>query len=147
MDRKTWNQAVIAHGPASGSFLQSWGWGEFQRSLGNEVVRADCLKFLDDEIRSGLKYDIIVIDPPTISRSKKMDQLFDVQVDYINLVAKALRLLTSTGVIFFSTNSRQFSFDLSLFEDCAIQEISKKTLPVDFHDPKIHRCWKITRNI
>lgn len=109
----------------------------------NEIVRADCLKFLDDEIRLGLKYDVIIIDPPTISRSKKMDQLFDIQVDYISLVNRSLRLLSKGGVIFFSTNSRRFNFDNTLFPECSVVEISKKTIPIDFHDPKIHRCWKI----
>lgn len=113
-------------------------------SINNEIVRADCLKFLDDEIHSGIKYDIIVIDPPTISRSKKMDQLFDIQVDYITLISKALKLLLKDGVIFFSTNSRKFNFDETLFKSCAIVEITHKTLPIDFHDPKIHRCWKIS---
>lgn len=111
----------------------------------HEIVRADCLKFLDDEIRSGTQYDLIIIDPPTISRSKKMDQLFDIQVDYIALISRALRLLAPGGVIIFSTNSRKFAFDESSFIGCVSEEISHKTLPIDFHDPKIHRCWKITR--
>jgi 23S rRNA (cytosine1962-C5)-methyltransferase len=129
----------------------AWGRDNFILngiSLKNhEVVRADCLKFLDEEIRSGIKYDIVVIDPPTMSRSKKMDQLFDIQVDYVALIAKGLKLLCAEGVIFFSTNSRRFVFDVSLFKECSIKEISDKTIPLDFHDPKIHRCWKITKSI
>jgi 23S rRNA (cytosine1962-C5)-methyltransferase len=109
----------------------------------NEIVRADCLLFLDDEIRSGIKYDLIIIDPPTISRSKKMSQLFDIQVDYIPLLSKALKLLSKDGIIFFSTNSRKFAFENSHFPSCSIIEVSNKTIPIDFHDPKIHRCWKI----
>ncbi len=109
----------------------------------NEIVRADCLKFLDDEIRSGTKYDIIIIDPPTLSRSKKMDQLFDIQQDYIFLLQRSCKLLSKEGVIFFSTNSRKFSFDESLFPSCSIQEITKKTIPLDFHNQKIHRAWQI----
>lgn len=109
----------------------------------HEIVRADCLKFLDQEVRSGEKYDIIIIDPPTISRSKKMDQLFDIQVDYTTLISKSLKLLAAGGVIFFSTNSRKFFFDEALFPDCQIRDISDKTIPLDFHDPKIHRCWTI----
>ncbi|MCH9613370.1 MAG: Ribosomal RNA large subunit methyltransferase K [Chlamydiia bacterium] len=108
----------------------------------NKIVRADCLKFLDEETQ---KYDLIVIDPPTISRSKKMDQMFDVQEDYITLITKSLGLLADGGTIFFSTNSRKFSFDSSLFEEFTVQEISRWTLPCDFSDPKIHRCWKITK--
>lgn len=126
----------------------SWGEDNFiLNSLSlknNEVVRADCLKFLDDEIRKKSQYDIIIIDPPTISRSKKMDQLFDIQVDYVTLISKSLKLLSADGIIFFSTNSRKFTFDESVFPVCQVKEISHKTLPIDFHDPKIHRCWQIS---
>jgi 23S rRNA (cytosine1962-C5)-methyltransferase len=111
----------------------------------NTIVRADCLKFLDEEILSRTKYDLIVIDPPTISRSKKMDQMFDIQLDYPTLIFKALQLLTPEGVIFFSTNSRKFTFDQTFFPTCFIQDISKQTLPIDFHDPRIHFCWKISQ--
>lgn len=107
----------------------------------HEIVRADCLKFLDEEIRSGKRYDIIVVDPPTISRSKKMDEMFDIQCDYVFLLQRSIALLAPGGMIFFSTNSRKFFFNESLFPGVAIREISHKTLPIDFHDPKIHRCW------
>jgi 23S rRNA (cytosine1962-C5)-methyltransferase len=110
----------------------------------NPIVRADCLKFLDEEVE---KYDIIVIDPPTISRSKKMDQMFDIQLDYPILLTKALKILAPGGLIFFSTNSRKFDFDPMDLPPCKIEEVSHRTLPLDFHDPKIHRCWKITLGI
>ena len=127
-----------------------WGRDNFHLnncpSQNNEIVRADCLKFLSEEIYSGTKYDIIIIDPPTVSRSKKMDQLFDIQLDYIGLIEGALLLLSEQGSLFFSTNSRKFTFQESLFEGCLIKEISKKTIPLDFHNQKIHRCWEITKS-
>ncbi len=110
----------------------------------NVIVRDDCLEFLKTE--QGV-YDLIVIDPPTISRSKKMDQMFDVQKDYPFLISKALSLLSRDGTLFFSTNSREFDFDESLFPGCTIFDISKKTIPIDFHNQKIHRCWKISRPV
>lgn len=125
-------------------------WGEENFVLNsipiknNPIVRADCLKFLDEEIQAKEKYDIIIIDPPTISRSKKMDQMFDIQKDYIFLITQSLKLLSNQGWIFFSTNSRKFSFDLDLFANCSIQELTEKTFPLDFHKAKIHRSWKIT---
>jgi 23S rRNA (cytosine1962-C5)-methyltransferase len=105
------------------------------------IVREDCLKFVNENRE---KYDIILIDPPTISRSKKMDEMFDVQDHYIYLITKSLKLLSPGGFIFFSTNSRKFDFDKSQFPECAIQDISKKTIPLDFHSQKVHRCWKIS---
>ncbi|MBS0626827.1 MAG: SAM-dependent methyltransferase, partial [Verrucomicrobia bacterium] len=110
----------------------------------NVVLREDCLKFLEKESILKNCYDVIVIDPPTISRSKKMDQFFDIQVDYIFLISSALKLLKTGGVIFFSTNSRKFRFDLTKFPECLIVDVSKKTIPIDFHDAKIHQCWKIS---
>lgn len=108
------------------------------------IVREDCMKFLIDELESGNKYDIVVIDPPTISRSKKMERMFDIQEDYIDVLKKALKLLTPAGVLFFSTNSRRFVFDETAFSECIVRDVSNKTLPLDFVDPKIHRCWRIS---
>lgn len=124
-------------------------WGEENFRLNglslenNEIVRADCLKFLPEERDT---YDLIVIDPPTISRSKKMDRMFDVQEDYGFLISHALKLLNPGGTLFFSTNSRKFDFDASQFTGCKIREISDKTFPIDFHKKNIHRCWRIERN-
>lgn len=123
-----------------------WGRQNFKLNGIDEnshvVVRADCLKFLEEEVG---RYDLIVIDPPTLSRSKAMSQMFDVQLDYPFLIQKSLNLLSSGGTIFFSTNSRRFTFDETLFPSCRIQNITSKTHPIDFRDTKIHHCWTITR--
>ncbi|MBP7075180.1 MAG: class I SAM-dependent methyltransferase [Rhabdochlamydiaceae bacterium] len=109
----------------------------------NEIIRADCLKYLEYDASS---YDVIVIDPPTISRSKKMDQIFDIQMDYVSLIQHALQRLTPGGVIFFSTNSRKFKFDKTLFTGRSIQDITAKTIPLDFHNQKIHQCYLVRQS-
>jgi 23S rRNA G2069 N7-methylase RlmK/C1962 C5-methylase RlmI len=123
-----------------------WGKDNFRLNglplTNHPIVREDCLKFLD--IEKGTSYDLIVIDPPTLSRSKKMDQMFDIHYDYIPLLQKALRLLAPGGTLFFSTNSRKFAFDVEQFSPYSVIEISHKTLPIDFHNQKIHRCWRIS---
>lgn len=110
----------------------------------HHIIREDCMKFLEQEVKTSNRYDLIVIDPPTVSRSKKMTDFFDVQRDYIFLIEKALHLLKPKGIIFFSTNLRSFSFDTAIFPQCRIEDISKKTLPIDFHNQKIHKCFQIT---
>jgi len=107
----------------------------------HSYVRADCLKFLEEE---SLTYDLIIIDPPTISRSKKMEYFFDIQVEYFKLITKAQRLLRPNGLIFFSTNSRHFFFDQTLFPTGSVRDITKQTLPLDFHNQKIHKSWIIS---
>lgn len=122
----------------------SWGCDNFKLNnlplKTNPIVRDDCMQFLEHEVE---KYDIIVIDPPTISRSKRMDEMFDVQKDYIKLINQALKLLEKNGVIYFSTNYRKFAFERDSIANCEIQEISDKTVPKDFNKKNIHRCWKI----
>lgn len=124
----------------------NWGKDNFLLNelplASNEIIRADCLKFLKQEKE---KYDLIIIDPPTLSRSKKMDQMFDIQKDYVQILKAALNLLLPDGTLFFSTNSRKFTFDESLFKNCFIQDITTKTIPLDFHNKKIHRCWKLKK--
>ncbi len=111
----------------------------------NVIVRADCLTFLDEERRSGKLYDLIVIDPPTISRSKKMQGMFDVQQDYHILLIKALDMLAPGGTIFFSTNLRSFVFDKELFSMIKVRDISAKCKPIDFKDPKIHQVYMLQK--
>ena len=111
----------------------------------NVIIRADCLRFLEEEVRTPNKYDVIIIDPPTISRSKKMTAMFDIQQDYPFVLQHALQLLSQDGILYFSNNSRKFDFDESLFAGWTIREITSKTIPDDFHNKKIHRCWKLVR--
>ncbi len=124
------------------------GWGRENFLLNglsltnNLIIRDDCFRFLESEREI---YDVIVIDPPTISRSKKMDQMLDIQEDYPYLISKALTLLSQDGTLIFSTNSRHFTFDHNLFTQCTILDITKNTIPMDYHNQKIHRCWKISK--
>lgn len=117
-------------------------WGEDNFALNhlslknNQIIRQDCLKFLENEKDL---YDIIVIDPPTISRSKKMEDLFDIQEDHSYLITKALNLLTPDGALYFSTNSRKFKLAEDLLT--LARNITAKTIPLDFHDQKIHQAW------
>lgn len=112
-------------------------------SSDHEVIRIDCLRYLEEAIRADERYDLIVIDPPTLSRSKKMEGIFDIQQDHPYLLLQAQKLLAPEGVIYFSTNLRSFSLDESLKEKLFLKEITRHTIPQDFHNAKIHRCWTL----
>ncbi|MEI8365102.1 MAG: class I SAM-dependent methyltransferase [Parachlamydiaceae bacterium] len=139
--------AVLTKSVDMSNTYTEWGRNNFllntQSLKDNIIVRADCAKFLEEEVRKGVEYDLIIVDPPTISRSKKMDQMFDIQLDHAALLSQALKLLAKEGSLFFSTNSRKFTLDEASLESCIIRDISEKTIPIDFHNKKIHRCWII----
>jgi 23S rRNA (guanine2445-N2)-methyltransferase / 23S rRNA (guanine2069-N7)-methyltransferase len=132
----------------SNTYLQ---WAKANLALNSttgrhEFIQADCVEWLAKEAKNAARqYDVIFLDPPTFSNSKKMDDVFDVQRDYIQLIQNSAKLLTENGVLYFSTNFRRFKFDESLFVDLKISDITAQTIPVDFaRDMKIHYCWKIT---
>ena len=113
----------------------------------HEFIQADCVEWLTNEAKSASRqYDLIFLDPPTFSNSKKMDDVFDVQRDYIQLIQNSAKLLTPDGKLYFSTNFRKFKFDASEFGGFKITDITAQTIPEDFsRDMKIHYCWQITK--
>lgn len=109
----------------------------------HELVRADVFAFLADEAKHGERYDLIVMDPPSFSNSKKMSGVLDVQRDHAALINQCLSLLTPQGELFFSTNLRSFKLDEAALRSPDFKEISGQTVPEDFRNQKIHRCWTV----
>lgn len=95
--------------------------------------------------RPGEAYDLVVCDPPTFSNSKSTERDWKVQHDVVPLLSKVMELLRPGGVIFFSTNFRTFKFDTESFPASAVHEISKQTVPDEFRNRRIHRCWRIVK--
>ena len=113
----------------------------------HRLVTADCLQFLEAGPAAGERYDYVVLDPPTFSNSKRMEAgSFAVDRDWPRLLSLASRFLADGGWLYFSTNSRQLRFDDALappgFE---VREISARTVPDDFRNRRIHRCWTLRR--
>ncbi|MCG7755661.1 MAG: class I SAM-dependent methyltransferase, partial [Nitrosomonas sp.] len=114
----------------------------------HQLVRANCMEWLAEQAGAKQKpqFDLIFLDPPTFSNSKKMDEAFDIQQDHVSLIRNAAALLTPDGTLYFSTNFRRFKMDTDALSDWIIEDISSKMIPEDFaRDAKIHYCWKISR--
>jgi len=108
-------------------------------------IQADCIEWLDRAAKK-YRFDLIFLDPPSFSSSKRMRSTFDVQRDHVMLLEKTSRLLTTNGILIFSNNRRQFKMDHAALSELKIENISRTTLPKDFErNPKIHNCWKIQR--
>ncbi|NBI43510.1 bifunctional 23S rRNA (guanine(2069)-N(7))-methyltransferase RlmK/23S rRNA (guanine(2445)-N(2))-methyltransferase RlmL [[Haemophilus] felis] len=112
----------------------------------HKLIQADCLQWI---ARCDRQFDLIFVDPPTFSNSKRMEDSWDVQRDHIKLMTQLKRILRPNGTIVFSNNKRGFKMDFDGMNalGLCVQEISAKTLPLDFERNKqIHNCWLITLN-
>ncbi|MBL7802397.1 MAG: class I SAM-dependent methyltransferase [Saprospiraceae bacterium] len=110
----------------------------------NRLLQADVLSWLQQPVQE--KWDLVVLDPPTFSNSKRMDGTLDVQRDHVDLLQLVFRHMAPGGVLYFSTNYRRFKLDQAAFEGLAYQDISKKTVPEDFRNKRIHQCFRFHPN-
>lgn len=105
-------------------------------------VQANCLTWLVDQRETARRWDLMFIDPPTHSRSKRMTEDFDVQRDHVRLLTLARELLTPRGTIVFSNNYTRFKLDAAALAAFEIEDIGRTTLPEDFsRSPRIHSCF------
>lgn len=112
----------------------------------HELIHADCLEWVDQASRDKRRFDLIFLDPPTFSTSKRMRQTWDVQRDHPMLVKKCMNLLAPGGALVFSTNCRKFKLDSEALAGISLEDVTRKTIPKDFErNPKIHHCWIISR--
>lgn len=106
----------------------------------HEWLHSDVFTYLKEESQS---FDLIFCDPPSFSNSKRMEGSFDVQRDHAGLVRLCMNRLKKGGVLYFSNNLRTFKLDESIQNAFNVKDISLKSIPKDFTDLKIHKCFKI----
>ena len=111
----------------------------------HQLVRADVFQYLEQAVDEGKQFDLIVMDPPTFSNSKKMLDILDVQRDHVWLIDYAMALLAPGGTLYFSNNLRSFVLDERLAEDYHIRDISGQSVPEDFRNRKIHQCYQLKK--
>lgn len=109
----------------------------------HRLVRADALRWLPDARSQRQRFDLIVLDPPSFSTSKAMTGVLDVQRDHAVLLSACAGLLAPGGVLYFSTNLRTFKPDPQALTALGAEEISARTVPEDFRNRRIHRCWRM----
>ncbi len=139
--------ALSTHSVDMSRTYLEWGMRNFKQngiSLDNHTFeQQDCLRFIAKDTRT---FDLIYIDPPTFSNSKRMQGVFDVKRDHAALLSNLAGHLNPGGEIIFCTNKRGFKLDESLGDyGLVCEDISEKTLPRDFaRDKNIHKCYLIT---
>jgi 23S rRNA (guanine2445-N2)-methyltransferase / 23S rRNA (guanine2069-N7)-methyltransferase len=101
----------------------------------------DFLRSIADEPE--LRFDLAVVDPPTYSNSKQTEEDWDVQARHVELLKLVHQAMSPKGIVYFSTNFRRFKFAEDQLPEFEVREISKQTVPEDFRNKRIHRCWRL----
>ena len=110
----------------------------------HELNQADVLQWLQENPQE--RYGLIFLDPPTFSRSKRMDNTLDIQRDHVDLITQTAALLEPGGTLIFSTNLRRFKLERDGLPGLDAEDITRRTIPLDFErNPRIHQCFKITQ--
>ena len=108
-------------------------------SKNHKALQANCLEFIAE---CEQRFDIIFLDPPSFSNSKRMQGTLDIQRDHIELIQASMRLLNNTGELYFSNNRRDFKLSAQLSDEFQITDIRSSTIDEDFkRRQKIHHCW------
>lgn len=124
-------------------------WSKENFSINNlnlenyRFINSDVLSFL--KINDNIFYDIIIIDPPTFSNSKKLTSDFDVERDQWELISLANKKLTTDGFIYFSNNKKGFKIDQKISQNFNVKDLTEISTPIDFKNTKIHQLYKITK--
>ena len=128
------------------------GWAQDNMALNgfkgeqHRFLREDCLQWLETAAETGNRYQLIFLDPPTFSNSKKMETILDIKRDHVELIDKVMALLDEQGVLIFSSNARNFKLDSDALSDYILRDITKQTTSEDFRRKPAHQCWCLARN-
>jgi 23S rRNA (cytosine1962-C5)-methyltransferase len=106
-------------------------------------IHADVKQWLDTA-PAGF-YDLVVMDPPTFSNSKRMKDFLDIQRDHAELLNKTLHIMRPGGTLYFSTNARTFQLEKEKIAASSVRDITNATTPFDFQGKLFRWCYKITR--
>lgn len=112
----------------------------------HNAVCDDAMEFLRSH-RPGEHYDLAVVDPPTFSNSKSMQEDWEVSSRHPELLTMLAKIMSPGGVVYFSNNYRRFKFDEEAVREAGFvgREISTKTVPPEYRNTKIHKCWRLTK--
>lgn len=125
-------------------------WAERNLQV-NGFTDAAKYKFVHADVKQYLKtipadyFDIIILDPPTFSNSKRMEDILDIQRDHVTLINQCMAGLKTGGILYFSTNFRKFELDREKIKASTIKDITKATTPFDFEGKLFRSCFYLVK--
>lgn len=113
----------------------------------HRLERANCIEWLEAAKQKEERYDLIFLDPPSFSNSKRMESTMDIQRDHGDIISKTMDVMDDDGLLIFSNNLRGFRLDSWLLEQYQVEDITHKSIDKDFErNKKIHQCWLMRKN-
>lgn len=125
-------------------------WAEENLQL-NQLYDAAKHKFLHEDCKQYLhtlaadSFDLVIMDPPTFSNSKRMKDFLDIQRDHAEMINQVLAALSPGGILYFSTNFRRFQLDSAALHTSNIKDITKATTPFDFQGKLFRWCFRMVK--
>ncbi len=110
----------------------------------HRFVQSDVESFLTARAREGRRFSLAVVDPPSFFQDTKRKVSFDINRDHPRLIRLVLNVMTPGGQVFFSTNHQRFVPQLVGLPAAEVKEITPSSIPEDYRNRQIHRCWRIT---
>ena len=109
-----------------------------------QYLQADVIQYLQQSPKN--YFDLVILDPPTFSNSKRMKDFMDIQRDHVQLINQCLSALKPAGILYFSTNYTRFKLDADKINRASIKDISKATTPFDFEGKLNRQCFRIIKS-
>jgi len=110
----------------------------------HEFIQSDVGIFLERARREGRRFTLAFIDPPSFFTYGKKNIDFDINRDHPLLIRAVLQVMAPGSTLFFSTNHQRFEPRMEGIPVKDIIELTPNTIPEDYRNRKVHRCWKIT---
>ena len=122
---------------------ENFALNKLKNLVAYQFVHADVKQYLKTLLSN--KYDLVVMDPPTFSNSKRMKSVLDIQLDHVELINDVLKAMKPGGILYFSTNYSKFVLSTEKIHSQQIKDITKATTPFDFEGRLKRWCYKIIK--
>jgi 23S rRNA (cytosine1962-C5)-methyltransferase len=124
---------------------ENFALNKLNNKLAYQFIHADVKQYL--KTLPSNKYDLVLMDPPTFSNSKRMKDVLDIQRDHVELINDVLRSMKPNGILYFSTNFSHFKLEAESIHSTSIKDITKATTPFDFEGRLKRACFKILKTV
>ena len=105
------------------------------------LIRSDVLQFIQEAAQNRSRWDIIILDPPGFSNSKKMRGTLDIRRDYRELIERCLALLAPGGMLYFSANAKGFTLSGEDFPAFTVKDCRAALVDEDFRGKLTPACY------